>query len=303
MNPLEALLNLVDLATATYISGTVANIVGIVNPIFRNLLILFFILYGIGIWRGAIQSSVQEFVFKMVTVSIVYAMVFSWSIYNQYIVNFLTNGPDALGGAIAGVGGGNTSQRISEIHGLCFNAMMNAFQGSGYVMKYLIGIIIFIASTVLITFAGALLVIPKIALSVLVAIGPLAFLMLLFKGTRRMFDAWLQQCINFFLYTVFTIMILTLLADIFQSSIAAIPESPGEIVMGSILPMVFTCFIMTVVLKQVPAISSAIAGGVQVTSLGAESIPGRLLGNIYSRWSHRRYSGGQRAPQNVVNAR
>lgn len=303
MNPLAALLHMVDEATATYISGTVVNIVGFVDPVFRKLLILFFILYGVAVWRGAIQSSAADFVTKIVTVAIVYAMVYNWSLYNQFIVNFLTNGPDALAAAITGSPYGSVTNAIDECHFACFDAMMNAFKGDGFVMKYLVGALIFVTSTMMVAYAAFLIVVPKIVLSVLVAVGPLAFLMLLYKGTRRMFDAWFQQCINFFLYVVFAIMVLALTADIFKAAVDTIPSAPDEIVMGTIMPLVFVCIVIWLVLKQIPALASAIAGGIQITTLAAESAPGRFLGGMFHRWSRGRYYRPTRIPQNIVNRR
>lgn len=298
MNPLEAMLNLVDAATATYISDTFANAAATIEPTFRTLLILSFILYGLAIWRGAIKSSAIEFVKRVVVIGIVYGMVFSWAIYNQYIVNFLTNGPDALAASMAGVTKGSIANTISDTQGLCFDAMMNAFAGDGYVMKYLIGALIFVASTVVVVYVGFLMIVPKIALSILVALGPLAFLMLLFQGTRRMFDAWLQQCINFFLYIVFTVMLLTLLGGIFNTAVSIIPSRPDEITLGTIVPLVIVCFVLYLVLKQVPGISSAIAGGIQVTTLGAEGAPAEFFKGMYHRWS-RRGGGGSRSTSRI----
>jgi type IV secretion system protein VirB6 len=304
MNPLAALFEMVDVATDTYISDTVANLTRTIDPTFRLLLILFFILYGVAIWRGAIQSSAADFVTKIITVAIVYAMIYNWSLYHQFIVNLLTNGPDALAAAITGETQGSITGAIDRTHFACFDAMMRAFKGDGYVMRYIIGGMILIASTLMVAYAAFLIVLPKLVLSVLVALGPLAFLALLFSGTRRMFDAWFQQCMNFFLYIVFAIMVLALTGAIFEAAVEAIPERADEIVMGTVLPMVLVCVVIWLVLKQIPALASAIAGGIQITTLAAESAPGRALGGILHRWTKLRTPWPKKpTPKNIVNRR
>jgi hypothetical protein len=86
--------------------------------------------------------------------------------------------------------------------------------------------------------------------------------------------------------------------------VEAIPERADEIVMGTVLPMVLVCVVIWLVLKQIPALASAIAGGIQITTLAAESAPGRALGGILNRWTKLRTPWPKKpTPKNIVNRR
>jgi type IV secretion system protein VirB6 len=294
MNPLGYILGLVDAATATYILNTFSRIAAAANPVFRNLMILYFILYGLGIWRGVIKTEISEFFWNVIRASIVYAFVFTWTIYSPIIVDFLTNGPDALAGIITGSPTGSIVDVIGDAYVETIAAAELAYSKSGWIMPAILGSVVLLSGTILVVFATALLAIAKIALAILIGIGGLAFLMLLFKGTQKMFEAWMQQCINFFLYVVFTISVLVLTGGIYRRAVLDIPNDPSLIDLGSIVPLILIGFTMSLILKQVPALASAIAGGVQISSLGAEGAPGRMLSNIYNRYHKRRITGGSR---------
>ena len=53
-------------------------------------------IYGIGIWRGLIKADAIEYFWNVVKISIVYYLIFTWTIYNNVIVNFLSNSPDTF---------------------------------------------------------------------------------------------------------------------------------------------------------------------------------------------------------------
>lgn len=284
MDSLTYLLSLIDQATTTYISAAFFNLVAaLTGPTFRNLLVLFFILYGFGIWRGLIKAEFEVLIFNMVKVALIYGFVFVFSLYSSVFVDLMTNGPDALAARMLGSEAGTISSAIGRTYDKSLKAASLAFSKSGVILPFVLGTIILFSSTVLIIFVGFLIAIAKIAIAILLGLGPLVIVLLLFKGTARMFDAWLQQLLNFFLYVVLTISVMTLIGDIYERVVTAVPVDADEINVGSVIPILLATLIGALILRQVPAIASAIAGGVQVTTLGAESGPGNALSEILRR--------------------
>src|SRR5438552_8434297 len=62
-----------------------------------------------------------------------------------------------------------------------------------------------------------LIALSRVALAILLALGPFFIAMLLFESTKRLFDAWLAQLANYALITVLTIMTAALLLRIVDS--------------------------------------------------------------------------------------
>ena len=59
-NVSDRILSNIDEATITYIDGTFANLWGAISVSFRNILVLWIILYGLAIWRGLVKTPVQD---------------------------------------------------------------------------------------------------------------------------------------------------------------------------------------------------------------------------------------------------
>ena len=59
-NVSDRILSNIDEATITYINGTFANLWGAISVSFRNILVLWIILYGLAIWRRLGKTPVQD---------------------------------------------------------------------------------------------------------------------------------------------------------------------------------------------------------------------------------------------------
>ena len=64
-NVSDRILSNIDTASLTYINDTFVNLWGAISVSFRNILVLWIILYGLAIWRGLVKIPVQEFAWTM----------------------------------------------------------------------------------------------------------------------------------------------------------------------------------------------------------------------------------------------
>ena len=179
METINSILNGIDAATQNYISNTVVLLASNLNATFRYLLILFFILYGFGIWRGVIKADAIAYFWTVVKISVIYYIIFGIGIYNVLIVDWITNGPNNLGGLIAGAGlkpGARSTDVLGEAYDNCLVVAQKVYELGGFrnVMAYIVGTIILFSSTIVVLMSVLLLGISKIALAVLVALGPIA---------------------------------------------------------------------------------------------------------------------------------
>jgi hypothetical protein len=77
---------------------------------------------------------------------------------------------------------------------------------------------VLVAATTLYTMF--LLCLSRVALSILLALGPLFFAMLLFEQTRRFFEAWTAQLANYAFITVLTVLIVSLMLQLVTTAAA-----------------------------------------------------------------------------------
>src|SRR6202044_3127739 len=63
-----------------------------------------------------------------------------------------------------------------------------------------------------------LLALSRIALSVLLGVGPLFIALLLFETTKRFFESWIAQLANYAFITILTVMVAALMMGIVSSA-------------------------------------------------------------------------------------
>jgi len=136
-----------------------------------------------------------------------------------------------------------------------------------------------VVGLVLVGLGAALLLLSKIALAILLAIGPVFVLLLLFDATRSLFRAWLGQVITAMLtYVLAGIVIYFALFVIIRYLATALAQTPVGTVpaLGQFVPFLLLCVVSIVLLLQVPAMAAAIGGGVQVSALGVAQAASRI---------------------------
>jgi type IV secretion system protein VirB6 len=116
-----------------------------------------------------------------------------------------------------------------------------------------------------------LIALSDIALSVLLALGPLFIAMLLFDATRRMFTAWLAQLANYALITVLTVMVAALLLQVVQSYAAQTAARGSAIFTVDALNMMLVSVLVLLILRQIMPIAAGLAGGLALSTMGTTS--------------------------------
>src|SRR5690606_26306674 len=143
--------------------------------------------------------------------------------------------------------------------GKAYNLASDAFEKStiytiGGISYALLGIFISIAGASLCAVGIALILIPKVALAILAALGPLFIACLLFETTKRYFELWIGQVVNYDLLLILHSAGFSFLINIFgnyagnarfdgQQNIAFVF---GGIVSLSVVSIIILCQIPTI---------------------------------------------------------
>jgi type IV secretion system protein VirB6 len=155
--------------------------------------------------------------------------------------------------------------------------------GFGYTAA---GLLIWIVIGLLCVYTMFLIALSSIALSVLLALGPLFFTALLFDATRRLFESWISQLTNYALITVLTTLVSGLLLQIVASYASQTVARGADVETMDTLDMVLVSVLVFLVMRQVMPIAAGLASGVALSTHSTLSrfvmwgvrAPGRLLG-------------------------
>ncbi|HPH05743.1 MAG TPA: type IV secretion system protein [Methylotenera sp.] len=269
----------VDAVITTYITTTSQNVMASISSLGTQLMVIYVCFWGWSMLRGIIQEPVTDAVNRFIRMSIILGLSTSLGLYQTYIVDFLWNTPDALASVVAGSPPtGNNGSFLDELFtqqyelGSHFNEKSSTSPGIWPdISMVLAGWLIWLVSAAMIAFGGFLLILSKFALALLLAIGPIFILLVIFEPTKRFFEQWLGQCVNFMLLIVLSAASMQMFFSIIQAYLNAVTGLNGS---GSdpqyaqIFPMIFLCSVAILVLLQLPSIASSLAGGVAISTLG-----------------------------------
>jgi type IV secretion system protein VirB6 len=206
--------------------------------------------------------------------------------YNAVIVDTFYNAPAQLAAAIAGAtspvstldavwqASGTVAEQL-HVRGVVYNG----------VGPWIVGTLVWIVMGLVCCYAMFLIALSKIALAVLLALGPLFITFRLFDGSRRLFDAWLLQLANYAFITVLTVLLGTLLLTLVQSYASQTAALGGDMKMVDTLDLLLAAAIVLLVLRQIMPIAASLASGGSLSTMGtwsrglagvARSIPRKL---------------------------
>lgn len=297
----------VDAATADYVSDTVSSMVSAVSPMVAGCMTLYIFLYGLAAYRGLINEYLWDGVTRIIKISLILTLATQAGQYSGLIADNLMALPDYLG-RLVGQGSVTASSRhvLDQILSDGIDTGRRFWdEGSLSPLDFNIPPIILAITTWLFSFtatiyAAFLMILSKLALAVLVGLGPIFIMCILFDSTKRFFESWTQQVINFCLVSALTIGVVKLIFGILsnvasQNAASTVPAS--EMGIQSIAGLIIISLICQLVLLQVMGIASGLAGGIGLSSLGAGSaVASKAKGAI--GWANKKTTNRERAREN-----
>ena len=129
----------------------------------------------------------------------------------------------------------------------------------------------------------------KVALAILIALGPIFIALALFEPTRRFFHGWLGQAFNYIILIAVIIAITVLVADLGAAALAE-AEAKSDVTIAAVIYAVYL-FLGTIFFFQAPAIATGIAGG---AAAGVGAFAGTAWGTMASPFRQRRIARNSR---------
>ncbi len=286
-------LQYVNAVCESYIGENVAAVAQIVGPFAVTTLTLYVVLWGFASIRGLIKEPLSDFVSRVITISVVFAIGLNVATYNILITNTFLRGPDEFVAGLARSSGPN-----GVVNGLDAMLQQGLDLGGRFWAKagildgdfglYFIAIFVFFTAIVVTAYAFFLLALSKVALTVLVGIGPLFFIGLLFQSTSGFFNSWLRQMANYFLVPILVVMVNLLVLKLFGRAASGAAAITNTAEVGQLLPFFAMGLVCVLALASVLGIAAGLAGGVSLSSFGLGRFSAGLLrhfGGKFAGWA------------------
>jgi type IV secretion system protein VirB6 len=267
---------------ATYIGDNTARLASVLEPAVVTLATIYVMAWGYLHLTGKIDEPVIAGLKRILVLALILGVGLRLWLYNTVIVDTFYIAPTQLAAAM--VGGADPVATIDAIWDrggtvagiLWTKASSSSILGS--IGFYIAGALVWCLIGLLCVYAMFLLALSSIALSVLLAVGPLFIALLFFDATKRFFAAWIAQLANYALITVLTVMVAALLLQIVKSYATQTAALGTAIFTVDILHMLLVAALVFLVLRQVMPIAAGLAGGVSLSSFGLVSRGLRLGG-------------------------
>lgn len=268
----------------TYIGVTTAKVATALEPAVVTFGTVYVMVWGYLQLTGRIEQPFVVGLKRIITLVVVFGVALHLWLYNQVIVDTFYQAPVQLAAAVTGVpepvaildsiwdSGGAVADHLFQ------DAAISAVSSNVGVGSYFEGLIVWILIGLLCVYTMFLLCLSSIALSVLLALGPLFFVTLLFEHTRRWFDGWIAQLTNYALISVLTVLVSTLLLQLVESYAKQTANLGPGVVTVDILDMLLVAVMVFLVMRQVMPIAAGIAGGTALSSFG--TVSGFIRGTV-----------------------
>lgn len=286
----------VDTAVTGFFLAAASRVAAAATTPFRILVTVFIILWGLALWRGLINEPLGDGIARVFRIVLVGTIALGAGVYGPRIATALYNTPGQLATVLTG--GATTPQTVmdqalsrgDEIASAFMSLVSLSSIGASFA-AILSALVVWLFTAFVVLYGAALIVLSKVILGLVIAFGPIFIALLLFDSTKRFFENWLGQAINYLFVFSLVAATVNIMFAMWRPQLdyALVNNEAG---FSALIPMIIVGGAAFIILLQVPALASGLAGGVQLGTLGAIGWAGSKL----------RGALGAARPQNVRSA-
>lgn len=250
----------IDARLDAFLGDRLASVMAEVEGPLRVALVLYVVLYGYALLRGAISEPVMDFAIRSLKLAFLYLLA-TTAAYDDVVTRPLfTDLPNALTAAISGAETAGVGAAFDQFFayaaylGETISRDASAFNPGPYVVSAAV----FVLGALAAALGFGVVLIAKLALALLIALGPIFIACALFDATRRFFFGWLSQAVNYLVLFALILVIFELVLSLVRDQWGAIEG--GDPMMGGLI-FIALCLLGAIFFLQTPAIAAGIAGG------------------------------------------
>jgi type IV secretion system protein VirB6 len=256
-----------------YIGANVGRIAATLEPAIVTLGIVYVMVWGYLELTGQIEEPFIAGVKRIITLAVILSSALGLWLYNALIVDTFFNAPAELAAVVVGAfdpvtiidqiifEGGDAANLLLQKGGLL----------NGNFAYYLAGIGVYLIVGLTAIYTIFLMALSRIALSVLLALGPLFIALLLFDSTKRFFEGWLAQLANYAFITILAVLVAALMLRVVTVSAQQAVSEGGAIQIANAARVCMAAGLTFLVMRQVMPMAAGLASGLALSSFGVVS--------------------------------
>lgn len=258
---------------ANYIGSHTAQLAAVLAPAIAALATVYVMVWGYLQFMGQTQEPFATGVKRLITLAVILACALDLWLYNDTIIDTFFAAPGELAAAMIGA-----FDSVGIVDQIIFSGgdAANLLIAKGGFLQgdfsyYIAGFAIYLIVGLTAIYAMFLLTLSKIALSVLLALGPFFIALLFFDTTKRFFESWIAQMANYAFITILTVLVSALMMGVVSSAAQQAAAQGGGIQIADAVRVCLAAGLTFLVMRQVMPMAMGLASGVALSSYGMVS--------------------------------
>jgi len=256
-----------------YVGSNTAQIAGALQPAIVTMGVLYVLVWGYLQLSGGIEEPLVTGVKRILTLALILGSALQLWLYNSVIVDTFFSAPGQLAAAVIGTSdsvtivdqiifaGDDTASRLLEKGGIL----------NGDFSYYVAGFFVYLIVGLTAIYTIFLLTLSRIALSILLVLGPLFIGLLFFETTKRFFESWIAQMANYAFITILTVLVSALMLTLLSTAAQQAVSAGGGITIAHAVRVCMAAGLTFLVMRQVMPMAAGLASGLALSTFGAVS--------------------------------
>ncbi|WP_457578369.1 type IV secretion system protein [Ensifer adhaerens] len=246
----------------TFVSDGTSNISEWISGPLTAAVTLYVVLYGYLVLRGSVQEPILDFAFRTIKLAIIVMLVRDADEYQTYVTDIFFEGlPREISQAL-NTGAAPSASTFDSLLDKGHACAKEIWARSSWPVDFVTGIggMMVIGASFIVAAIGYIVSLyARLALAIVLAIGPIFVALAMFQATRRFTEAWLGQLANFVILQVLVVAVGSLLITCIDTTFTAIQGYTDVLMRPTALCAI--CLAALYVFYQLPNIASALAAG------------------------------------------
>jgi type IV secretion system protein VirB6 len=245
----------------------------LLEPALVTLGTLYVLIWGFLHIAGRIEEPVLEGLKRIAMLALVFGVGLDLWLYDTVIVETFYRAPAALAGNLVGANDFVTIVDTILFQGDDVATALLAKAGilHGNFSFYLAALAVYVVIGITALYTMFLLTLSRIALSVLLAIGPLIIPLFLFQSTRRFVEAWFAQLATYAFVAVLAGLVAALMMHLIEQAASQAQAAGGGIQIAQAVRVCIAAGFTFLVMRQVLPMAGGLASGVALSTFGIVS--------------------------------
>lgn len=267
----EPIFTKIDTSLISLLGSKASVIVGLVSPVVAICFSVYVMLIFLSFQRdnAAWSGSALDMIKRVAAWGIIISASMNISFYMNTIVPMINGIPIELSNALtnnSSAGNINSVDSIISYYITVIQEMMAKASGIKATLVAGFNILLLIITGIpVVIIMAAYLLLAKLMLAILIAIGPLFLALALFPVTRQYATLWIGQVVNFMLLGV----LMNVTAVVMINILVGLQIDPLTASLVDILSYGVIALLFFIVILRIPDLSSALSGGISANGFGS----------------------------------